>query len=707
MDNKKKRNNMNKFRKIASGVLACTVLLAATSCSDFLSEEQKTKRDTDYFKTEQGLIDLSVATYLTFKWHFSSENPISFKQSGTDEFWVGGDESNRDWNLYTANLSSKVTAVNSNTSQPNHMWDAMYTAINSANTIIGTADDVFGPNNTTTRDLIKGEAYFVRGFNYLNLVMQYGAVPLKLNPSDGVERYFTRQSVQEVMEQVISDLESALSLLPATASKTGKLYKDAARHFLAKAHLFRASEINDSWNSGTKSADLQSVISYADQVISSHPLASDFGDLWYFTEPDSANERNPEVIFSAQYTENATANYGRNSNRFHFYFTARYQTMIGMTRDIAGGREYQRMKTTEYIFDVFDLENDSRFWKSYRTKMNLNNRSNIPSLYSWTADGQTVTVPWSYSLGDLGVIFIINKKGDQRYHRDDIEKTLEGQYKNIANRYSGVYHVDPATNKPVPHAFVRYQRDNTEHIALRPENWPTLGKYLDGSRETLGSENGQRDGILARSADTYLMKAEALIRQNNYNEAINVINVVRQRAQYKAGEDRSAYWDGGGAYLNNTTGQSAQSNLGGIDCCSFHAENSYYESLDIPVSTAATDLTNYSVSNLPAADEAIITKLGYSSEYDRMMCFLLNERSRELAGELVRWEDLARTKTLEARVRKFNYRPADPTTGATANFNASKHYLRPIPQEFLDQIQTEDGRALTSEEKSAMQNPGY
>jgi hypothetical protein len=225
--------------------------------------------------------------------------------------------------------------------------------------------------------------------------------------------------------------------------------------------------------------------------------------------------------------------------------------------------------------------------------------------------------------------------------------------------------------------------------------FPSLSKFLDGSR--VGGMNdvrGLRDITLARSAETYLIAAEAKIRLASlgtgaYTDALPYINAVRKRAQYAAGEDRTAYYDGGAAPSSN--GQAAALN-------SFMPENSYYESNNIPVSTASTSLTVAGISPLPANDEYIISRLGYTTDYDRMMCFLLDERARELAGEFLRWEDLSRTKTLVARAKAFN-------PDAAPNIK-DFHLLRPIPQTFLDGIQS-GGKALTGPQKQAMQNPGY
>ena len=227
--------------------------------------------------------------------------------------------------------------------------------------------------------------------------------------------------------------------------------------------------------------------------------------------------------------------------------------------------------------------------------------------------------------------------------------------------------------------------------------FPSLSKHLDGSRNSLNDVVGHRDFILARSAETYLMAAEIKIRlakagQGSYADALPYINAVRTRAEYVNGEDRAAYNDGGNTLQSKSLQPAGVAN-------SFYPGNSYYESNNIPVTTAASaDLTITDVGSLPAQDEYVISTLGLSDPYDRMLCLVLDERSRELMGEYLRWEDLSRTKTLVARAKAFN-----PEAAPNVKDNNT---LRPIPQSFLDGIQA-NGAALTAAEKQAMQNPGY
>jgi hypothetical protein len=193
------------------------------------------------------------------------------------------------------------------------------------------------------------------------------------------------------------------------------------------------------------------------------------------------------------------------------------------------------------------------------------------------------------------------------------------------------------------------------------------------------------------------MAAEAKIRlakagTGAYTDALPYINAVRTRAQYANGENRASYFDGG------NTLQSASLQTPGV-VNSFYPGNSYYESNNIPATTAASaSLAIAGVAPLPAQDEYIITTLALTSPYDRMLCLILDERSRELMGEYHRWEDLSRTKTLVSRTKAFNVDGAGNV--------ADKNNLRPIPQTFLDGIQ-QGGLALTAAQKAAMQNPGY
>lgn len=43
---------------------------------------------------------------------------------------------------------------------------------------------------------------------------------------------------------------------------------------------------------------------------------------------------------------------GRYGNQMHLYYLSIYQTLAGMVRDIPGGREFQRLRSTDYAMDV-------------------------------------------------------------------------------------------------------------------------------------------------------------------------------------------------------------------------------------------------------------------------------------------------------------------------------------------------------------------
>ena len=639
-------------------ILIASIVVISSCRKSVLDETLTTARAMSYYKTDDGITSLATGTYYAvFSLPFNGEYMYANTNYGTDEFHVGGDNSNAQNNAYSNGLESIITPINSNTITANVQWDNLYLGIGYANLIIQNAN-ASTSTNAAIKQTALGEGYFFRAYNYLRLVSQYGAVPLKTKVSTGIDLEFTRAAPKDVYTQIISDFDSAYLLL-SNGTAPAHITKDAAAHYLAKAYLCRASEINDSWNSSTKAADLAAIGPLCDAVIADHPLASNFGSLWSYTAPDGANEKLPEIILSAQFTADASTS---GTNTQHLYYRSRYDDVPYMQRDLTGDRPFSRLGTTYFMYRVYDQVNDSRFWKSFKTKDLLNKPSG------------------SYALGDVGIMYVINQPGDTRFSAYKIQNTVP---------YS-------KTGRPIANVYVAYPAGATTDGALYADvRFPALSKFLDGSRVGgINDVRGLRDITLARSAETYLIAAEAKIRlaalgTGDYTDALPYINAVRLRAQYQSGENRATYTDGGAAPSSN--GQAASLN-------SFMPENSYYESNNITVTTAATDLSVNSIAPLPASDENIISTLGYTSTYDRMLCFVLNERSRELAGEFLRWEDLSRTQTLVARARAYN-------PDAAPNIK-DYHTLRPIPQTFLDGIQA-NGQALTGAQKQAMQNPGY
>ena len=689
-------------RILFAALIASITGSSITSCSEsFLDENLTTQYSTDRFKTQEGLDELVTGAYQKLKFKFNYIWGIQCYNMGVDEF-TDANNVIPAWNHYSQDLNSSENAAN----QP--IWDNYYGLVEPANILIQNIPQYYNQSSPTYNTRL-GEAHFLRAYAYFELVKQFGGVPLKLVPSTSAETYFTRNSAEEIYTQVISDFGEAYRLLPDKGESIGRINKYAAAHFLAKAHLFRASELYSDWNSNYIASDLDAVIQYGSEVVDAHPLCNDYVELWDYEQPNGANEKVSEVILAAQFS-NDESTWGRYGNQMHLYYPAVYQgnDIGGCKRDISGGREFSYVSATEYTMQVFDRVNDSRFWKSFITCYGANETKSAPT---WTAED----MPYApagvkegdkrFSGGELGMKYIVNDPGDNRYEKyPNAPAYTVLKDGKMCNTYTYVRYF-----KGQEHSWNINEKTGNYYDIIPHKRSVALSKFRDGYRVSIASQFGTRDAIIARSADDVLMVAEAYIRKGeaNYDKAVEWMNKLRERAGYKTGEDRSKNVDGGQAYKNNPycSGKGGgHSSEGAI----YWEENTYYESNNIEQETTASTKTTMKLNSVAdvynsTVDTPIYNELGCTSNADKMMCFLLNERTRELCGELQRWEDLARTKTLDARWHKFN----DGASRGLGEFKSEKHYYRPIPQAFLDGVTNSNGSALSNEEKKAMQNPGY
>lgn len=716
-----------KYNKYMLGGLMAAALVATgtTSCSDsFLDEDYTTAYSTQYFETEEGLEALALSLYGNIRWHFGYEWAYATTLYGTDEFTNANDLTAECWNTYDNRFgpiacTPATGAANKNCPAPGALWDQLYYGIASCNTIIASADKI---SNETSRNRCLAHAYFLRGYNYYRLTAQYGGVVLQTAPATGVVRNFERATEAQCWEQTISDLRQAYSLFKGEEFTYGKgitWTKATAAHFLAKALLFRASERCESFETEEqREKDLREAIDACTYVINNRSIEKNYSDLFAnWTGVDCAAEESNEILMAAGYN-NSDATKGRFGNRTYNYFGPQFSNFTNgwLKRGVwIGEMDFQRCRPTEYTYAVYDHVNDARLWKTFKTVFGV---TVAKSMSAGELAAAGITADQAPKLGDPCVVMILNTKDDHTYDGYTFGANVQSpNFKDEAGRLpdwsvtDGDHNVHAQTatsgnltskkGQWIPNSLVLYQ--NGAYVAPTFKGavnvcnfFAGINKCTDGTRQ---AEKGDsfRDVTMARVGETYLVRAECYARLGEYPKAKEDINVIRKRAQWQNGENRSYYTDGSQAFEGNglNTG-SAHDNYVNAN---LNMNTYYLSNPGVAVTTAASDLTKWDWNNLPAEDEAIIAKLGVSGEKARAINFILNERSRELIGEWQRWETLSRTKTLVARAKAYNPEAAPNV--------ADRHNLRPIPQAFIDGLKNADGSDLTDEQKAVWVNPGY
>ncbi len=143
--------------------------------------------------------------------------------------------------IMEGNISPGATGWVNNT----YEWGEMYLRIRATNLALeNLATATFDP---TMVDRLKGETYFLRAHCYNQLLRYYGGVPL-IKASYGLDNpdfTIARNTYEECVNSIVSDLDSAALLLNGKTLGLGRATADAAMALKSRVLLYAASDLHD------------------------------------------------------------------------------------------------------------------------------------------------------------------------------------------------------------------------------------------------------------------------------------------------------------------------------------------------------------------------------------------------------------------------------------------------------------------------------
>ncbi len=135
-------------------------------------------------------------------------------------------------------------------------WLNLYNFIRSTNIAIQNLPDATF-DNTTLKDRLLGEAYFLRAYFYHQLLRFYGGVPIVTKVYTlGDDYSIARSTYEEVSSFIIKDIDEAYALLKGKSRIRGRATDLAALALKSRQLLYDASDLHDMPTAKSKSSVL-------------------------------------------------------------------------------------------------------------------------------------------------------------------------------------------------------------------------------------------------------------------------------------------------------------------------------------------------------------------------------------------------------------------------------------------------------------------
>jgi hypothetical protein len=255
------------MKKISNYIIALAVLLyTATSCNDVLEQQSVNTFNQDVVFSDINVVKSYLGKCYDRMGGNTDNGVLGMREdllsSATDQTLCIHRPAN--YGNLKGTLSPDNLGYFANDGYAGFLrWENMYANIQNINNIIANIDAVKVTTATdeTLKKRLKGEAYFIRAYEYATILMNYGGAVLIDKPNELTQDFQTlkRSTIAETKDFVLADIASAITTLTGLTIDQGRATPAAAAALKSRVLLFCASKLT---NGGYVGQEANTLVSF-------------------------------------------------------------------------------------------------------------------------------------------------------------------------------------------------------------------------------------------------------------------------------------------------------------------------------------------------------------------------------------------------------------------------------------------------------------
>ena len=703
------------MKKIYMLFAAAAISFGATSCSDFLEEDNKTGETADLaYNTKIGIDGLIQSAYTYTHGWWGKEPSLGLAECGSDLFYFGYD--NKQKSLMKYDLSAESLG-NNTADNPclDEYWEMFYAAVDVCNNALK-----YVPTCTAIDDTKKaaylGDAYFLRALYYSQMVAMWGPIPYNAEPVSSINNNPVRVPEAEIYGHILDDLKLSMEnfkkaniMSVKTATATGRASYYSAEALYARVALYAASWLGASAVSGYGNLYNEALTAATDVINNSGAkFYSRFSDTWNMNNEEATS--NTENLFAVHYSNDLSA--GRDNcvpYRFSNEGTGNFNSLITRTG-------YSRNGGSASLLMFVSL------WNNGCDDLGNSGQKNTQVFWRVAAGKTTIKSKMTGTDIEVGKYYSPYGRGFTRYLPSLYLWKILDEVKETDQRYNGTL----ITSYRIPYELsqnaAKYPKMSEQEFKDYDEAYKEDGNYFNGGGiailySLLDGNSAEGQALQAEAKDKYRLQfafggdipvytsgdpATALPTEGG-----KAVSDVYGDARYKSEkiEGRRSF-PGIKKFLDDQYNASYPTyDISYRDIMVLRLAEMYLIKAEAELATGGNALNT--INQLRAARAISGKDNSISGTVD--IETILKERALELCGEYQRWFDLKRTHTLISHIKAYNAQ-------ASGNI-AVKHYYRPIPLSELEAVTNRSETVVPQDANGVLQysstadgmwqNPGY